>query len=287
MSLYNKFNGLYQRIKKESSIFAGISFGVFLFFLFFQPVPFDKFDFNNKLLFVAGIAAIVFVMMILIRFVFTGLVQRISEFSNETVFQSYISGFLIFILTTVAIVFYVRYVGSVTLTFFIIFKIVLICLCPPLILRFDLVLYELRYQNKTLIKEIKKLHAQLEEIEEHNQHRTITLYSESSSEKLKFMVSEVVLIKSADNYVEIVYKTDQSYKKKLMRNSLKNIEHQIAHDNSFIRCHRTCIVNLIHVEDLIRKYNNYWLNIKDYEEQVPVSRQYLNHIRETINLQKG
>ena len=80
----------------------------------------------------------------------------------------------------------------------------------------------------------------------------------------------------------ILNKEGDNYKKKLIRNTLKNIELQIKQYSNFLRCHRICIVNLHYIEKLVRYNNNHWLSIKGFEEPVPVSRQYLLKIKEAL-----
>jgi DNA-binding LytR/AlgR family response regulator len=141
---------------------------------------------------------------------------------------------------------------------------------------------ELKHQNESLILEKKIFQLQIEKYEEDILNKTIELTSESNTENLNLLVAELALVKSADNYVEIVYKEDDVLKKKLIRNTLKNIELQIKPYSNFIRCHRICIVNMHFIEKLNRNYSNHWLTIKGYPEQIPVSRQYLLKLKEAI-----
>ena len=64
-------------------------------------------------------------------------------------------------------------------------------------------------------------------------------------------------------------------KKKLIRSTLRNIESQLADQRNFIRCHRTSIVNTMHIDKLVRSYSGYSLVTSCLDEQIPVSRQYL------------
>jgi DNA-binding LytR/AlgR family response regulator len=96
------------------------------------------------------------------------------------------------------------------------------------------------------------------------------------------LIADVAFIKSADNYVEIVYVEGDTYKKKLIRNTLKNIELQIKQYSNFIRCHRISIVNFHFIEKLNSNYGNHWITIKGYEEHIPVSRQYLLKLKESF-----
>jgi len=277
-----KLDQLIEDLKEELGLLLSISFGVFLFVLFFQPFPFVGFDFNNSLLFVGGMGTIIFFIMVLVRITIPRLFRRNNQEIKEFILPPYFSGFVIFIFSAVALVFYIRYVGTVSITFFITFKVVLVCLTPPLILNFFDLVNELKEQNKLLVVEKKIFQKQVEKYEEDNLNKSIDFTSENNSENLTLLISEVALIKSADNYVEIVYKEGNNYKKKLIRNTLKNIEIQIKQYSNFLRCHRICIVNLHYIERLTRSNNNHLLIIKGFDEQVPVSRQYLIKLKEAL-----
>lgn len=277
-----KLDQLIEDLKEELGLLLSISFGVFLFVLFFQPFPFVGFDFNNSLLFVGGMGTIIFFIMVLVRITIPRLFRRNNQEIKEFILPPYFSGFVIFIFSAVALVFYIRYVGTVSITFFITFKVVLVCLTPPLILNFFDLVNELKEQNELLVVEKKIFQKQVEKYEEDNPNKSIDFTSENNSENLTLLISEVALIKSADNYVEIVYKEGNNYKKKLIRNTLKNIEIQIKQYSNFIRCHRICIVNLHYIERLTRSNNNHLLIIKGFDEQVPVSRQYLIKLKEAL-----
>jgi DNA-binding LytR/AlgR family response regulator len=278
----NKFNRLVQTLNEQLMLFLSISFGIFLFILFFQPFPLDRFDFNNRLLFNAGFGGIVFLLMFLVRIAFHRMVQNNHQNGNEPVLPSFFNSFIILVLSSVAFVFYMRYVGFVSISFFIVFKVVLICLVPPVVLRLYDENKELVRKNVSLISEKKILQKQVEKYEEDNLNKSIEFISETNTENLTLLVAEVVYIQSADNYVEIVYKEGELFRKRLIRNTLKNIELQIKHYSNFIRCHRICIVNMHYIEKLNQNYSNHWLTIKGYPEKIPVSRQYLLKLKEAL-----
>ena len=91
-----------------------------------------------------------------------------------------------------------------------------------------------------------------------------------------------MLIKSADNYIEILYKDNEKLQLRLIRNTLKNIEAQLKKYSEFIRCHRTYIINKKFVLDFTRGYTGYRLRLTGYNEQIPVSRQYLLMVKDAI-----
>jgi DNA-binding LytR/AlgR family response regulator len=277
-----KLDQIINDFKEELSRLLSISFGVFLFVLFFRPFSFTDFDFNNSLLFVGGLGLIVFLIMVLVRITIPGILRRNNPDVHEFFLPSFFNGIIIFLLSSLAFVFYLRYVGLVGITFFITFKVVLICLAPPLALALIDLVNELKQQNEVLIVEKKIMQKQVEKYEEDILNKSIEFPSENNSEKLTLQVSEVALIKSADNYVEIIYREGETYKKKLVRNTMKNIEQQIKQYSNFLRCHRVCIVNLHYIEKLNRSNHNHWLTIKGFNEPVPVSRQYLLKLKEAV-----
>jgi DNA-binding LytR/AlgR family response regulator len=79
-----------------------------------------------------------------------------------------------------------------------------------------------------------------------------------------------------------VYAEGEILKKKLMRNTLKNIEQQLRQYSNFLRSHRICIVNILFIEKLYRNNESHWLAIKGFNGALPVSRQYLIKLKEAI-----
>jgi DNA-binding LytR/AlgR family response regulator len=271
-----------EELKEELGLLLSISFGIFLFVLFFQPFPFIDFDFNNSLLFVGGLATIVFLIMVLVRIAIPWVFKRNISEDERPVLPAYFNSFIILLLSSAAFVFYLRYVGEVTITFFITFKVIIICIAPPLILWIYDLIYDLKQQNELLDVEKKIIQKQVDKFEEDILNKSIEFPSENYSENISLRISDVAMIKSADNYVEIVFREGETFKKKLIRNTLKNIEIQIKQYPNFLRCHRVCIVNLHFIEKLNRSDHNHWLTIKGFEEPVPVSRQYLLKLKEAV-----
>jgi len=266
----------------EQWLVLAISFGVFLFILFFQPFIAEKFDFNNRLLFIAGYGGITYILLFLLRIIFPLLFRHEEDEVVEYVTTPYLAGFILLILGSVAFTFYTRYVGSVHMSFYIVFKIVLICLGPPVALKLFDRFRELKRQKESLISERKLIRKQIEKYEEDTLNKSIEFISETGSDNLTLMIAEVVFVQSADNYVEVAFLDAGSLRKKLIRNTLKNVELQIKPYSNFIRCHRTCIINMHHIDKLNQSYGSSWLTIKGCEEKIPVSRQYLLKLKEAL-----
>jgi DNA-binding LytR/AlgR family response regulator len=220
--------------------------------------------------------------MVIVRIVIPWIFRKEKQETKVLVLPAYFNAFIILVMSSIAFEFYLRYVGMVHITFFITIKVILICLATVLISGFYDMVDELRQQNELLIIEKKSIQKQLVKYQDELQNKSIEFISENNSENLSLLISEVAVIKSADNYVEIIFKEGNIFKKKLIRNTLRNIELQIKQYSNFIRVHRICIVNINYIDKLIRSNNNHLLIISGYDEQIPVSRQYLLRLKETL-----
>lgn len=278
----SQFNQFINAIKETFRLYISICLGIFLFILFFQPFPFNRFDFNNKLIFIAGFAVIIYLILVLVRIAFSWLLQKYAQSKEDTFLPYYIGGFIIAAFSSVAFAFYLHYVGFVFISFYIMFKIIVICLFPPITLWISDVFKEMRHQNELQAEEIKGMEQKILKYEKDYQNVSVEFISDKSMENITLLIADVAFIRSADNYIEIVFKEEGVYKKRMQRNTLRNIEQQLKTYANFIRCHRTCIINKYYIEELSRNFNNYFLTIKGYDERIPVSRQYLMKLKEAM-----
>lgn len=220
--------------------------------------------------------------MFIVRIAVPWLIQFSHQSNIEHNIPAYLGGFAILALNSVAFAFYLHYVGWVNITFYVMFKVVLICFAPVVVLKLSDVINELRHQNESLIIEKKIIQRQIEIYEQDYLNKSAEFISETSSENITLLIADVAFFKSADNYVEIAYKEGDNFRKKLIRNTLKSVEQQIKPYTNFIRCHRICVVNIHYIEKLNSNYSNHWLTLKGFNEQIPVSRQYLLKLKEAL-----
>jgi DNA-binding LytR/AlgR family response regulator len=273
----NKFQAFILTIRDKFFPYLSISLGMFLFILFFQPFPNVFTDLDNVLVFNAGFGAITFILLYFIQLFSKAFRQDDKEL------MSYFNGFVLLILSSVAYTFYLRYAGHTAVGFYTTAKIIIVCLAPPVALRLYQVVYELRLENTLLSRENDALQQQFHMITDKILSDTVEFYSsEGLSESLKLNVSDIALVKSADNYVEIYFREKNIIRKKLVRNTLRNIEQLLRPYSQFIRCHRTCIINSDQIERLQLKINSSFIVVKDLNESIPVSRQYIFKLKEAI-----
>ena len=95
----------------------------------------------------------------------------------------------------------------------------------------------------------------------------ILLSGENKYDLLKIKFSDLIAVSSADNYVEVTYLTNARIKKKLLRNTLKNIAMEIP---DLVRVHRSHMINPAHFKEW--KNGTTIILLDDFE--VPVSKNY-------------
>jgi hypothetical protein len=275
-------NLLSDPVKYDLKVLFSIGLGVFLFILFFQPFELNQLTFNNKLLFFAGFAAIAFIVMvffhILLPFIWPKFFKKGSWESDPV----YLISFLIWIFSSVASAFYMRFVGSTEITMYLMFKIIIICIAPAVALQIYNYNQSLRHQIHQLHENLTFVRSQLSKFEKEPGAVNIELFSENKADKIMLRSADLVLVRSADNYTEIVYKENEQFKKKLIRNTLRNIEDMLGYYPGFIRCHRTCIVNKDYIERQVRNYSGQKIILKGYDTEIPVSRQYQLLVKEAL-----
>lgn len=272
--------------KKELGRIFIISFGVFLFVLFFQPFPLETLDYNNRLLYVAGFGAITFLISVL---TLIGLPLAFPKWLKTSMWESgppFILSSIMLVLTATAFAFYIRFVGNSYLSLYILFKIALVCLIPIIIL---VILYKNKYQERMidLLREQNKAYSsKINEYEQKNEEKEIELFSSSKTDSLILLPYSIICIQSADNYIEIYYIENDMPEKKVIRNTLKDIEAQLASYKHIVRCHRTCLVNVHFVDKISRNSMGYYFKIGELDKTFSVSKQYVISLKNAISTLK-
>lgn len=96
---------------------------------------------------------------------------------------------------------------------------------------------------------------------------------------------ELLYIASDDNYIDVHLESDGKRTKMILRCSLKNVERQIVSPlNSLERCHRSYIVNVNHFEVKQKSSRQITIQLKKYDDLVPVSKKYADKIANHLQI---
>jgi len=283
MEFSNKLLLINSDIKFSLKVYLEISLGIFFFILFFRPFELNHLDFNNQLLFIAGCSAITFVLLCLFYILIPRIFPKLLASAVHAQRLIVLINIFLCIISSTAYAFYIRYVGGASLSMYLVFKILLICIVPVVILTLVIENRSLKQQIDSLRENYIKLKMIVQDNTDSNTE-IIQFVSDNKSDKIDLLSGDILLIKSAENYVEIIYKDSENHKQKLIRTTLRNIEDQLRKYAEFIRCHRTCIINTKYILKLTSSYQGYRLKIMDYSQEIPVSRQYLLDVRKALGI---
>ncbi len=275
-----------EAVKYKLKLFAAVSIGIFLFILFFQPYGEIRFDYNNRILFVAGLGGISYLFLSVFHIFLPGIFPKIFKSNDYQIKQNILTNSLVCIFSSVAFVFYIHYVGGIDMSIYLVFKIILTSIAPVAI---AMVIYENYILKQIAIAKEQKTGSETEKKSETPQpgetsamEKVITFFSDNLSEKIEIQLNKLILMKSADNYVCLFFKENETIKKKLIRNTLKTLEKQLKKYQNYIRCHRSYIVNKTYIDSIFNSAKGYKLKMIDFKEDIPVSRQYLLQTKEAL-----
>ena len=124
------------------------------------------------------------------------------------------------------------------------------------------------YKNQRV--EIRQLH---DKVNQPAKTQLISFKDEYGKIKFSLQANDLLLLESTDNYVSVYFLSGGKMQRKLIRNTLKNLEN-ILNDNSVIRCHRSFMVNTRNIELVHKKGKKLLIRIKEMEKDIPVSEKY-------------
>lgn len=131
-------------------------------------------------------------------------------------------------------------------------------------------------QAQNLTKQLRKRSTSQTETESHlrpsETSETITFEAENGNVELQLQPEEILFLNSDGNYVEIHYQQgEDKTQKKLIRNRLKNFI-PVLPKTSFFRCHKSYIVNKMHIILVQGNARNLELILRGINQRIPVSR---------------
>lgn len=260
-------------------LIIAISLGIFLFLLFFQPFQLQNPDFNKKLIILATFGAIALVLLSIFRIIIPSIFSQTFLEEHWTLKTEIIIDFLFLVFNSVAFSFFARYVGRVPITFHIVIMIVIITVSAIA----TLIVFTEFHSLKKQVQELSEFSTEIDDEEPVSEEDVeIEFESENKSEYFQLYLEQIMLIKSASNYIEVIYKQGDKISKRLIRNTLKTTEEQFSKYPSMIRCHRSFIVNKNYIQKVIKGTDGLKLSLFDYPKDIQVSRQYILKVKEAL-----
>jgi hypothetical protein len=103
--------------------------------------------------------------------------------------------------------------------------------------------------------------------------KEILIPSQLKKEELSFHPSALIYAESEGNYVVFYLMIEGKLQKKMVRNSMNNIEQHLSGISSLMRIHRAFMVNLKYIQSVKGNTLGYRVKLHGIEIEIPVSRQ--------------
>ncbi len=110
----------------------------------------------------------------------------------------------------------------------------------------------------------------------------VTILSQSIYETVSIDIHEICFIKSDGNYIEIYRCENDTAQKRIIRNTLKEIEKQLSGYTCIIKTHRSHLVNINQIRSVKGNAQGYTIYFKNCSNTIPVSRNHINRFDEAI-----
>lgn len=233
-------------LKHNAKIILFISVGVLVYILLFLPIDISSFTEKEITYLIAGITVATFIMLSMNLIVFPSLIPKMFDNSRWTIKREIIRN--AWTLISISGIYYILYsfvYGVYIIHFVDLLQFVFLAVIP--VSAVIVINYNRLLRNN--LKMARQLNAKLAENKQLRE-RLIDFDSEYKKDNLIVRADSIIMIKSADNYIEVYYEKDGIVKKRLIRSSLSKMENMLKDFSFMFKCHRSYIINLNHIAEI-------------------------------------
>lgn len=105
----------------------------------------------------------------------------------------------------------------------------------------------------------------------------------NGKDEVSLPAADLAYIRAADNYIEVYQRTAGKVQRHLLRATLAEAEARLAAQPQWIRCHKSYLVNLAHVQHSSGNAQGCRLHFAEGLESVPVSRSRIEEVRSRLS----
>ncbi len=272
----------------QRKVIFSLVFGLFIFafLVVLQPFELSQWETPHKTLKLLGYGVITTLVILINSFIIENIFRSWFSEENWKVWKEIIWAIWSILVIGTCNLYYSHWLTLFPINFqtFINFQLITLIIGAFPITIITLVNHgRLQKKNLTNAQQMTQIIEQDTQIEKQEAPTTkLNLPSENGKEELSLFPDELLVIVSADNYVEVYFMQGEVVKKELLRNTLKNLEHLITPSPNMFRCHRSYLVNLKRVDKVEGNSQGYKLHLPVLDFLVPVSRSLNEIIRQKI-----
>jgi len=266
-------------LKRNAKIIFFISISIFVFLLVFQPLDISNLANKERLSLIAGLGVITFLSLSLNLMVLPSLFPKIFLHREWIVWKEILWN--LWMLFTIAFGYFLLYktLGILEFDFYMIVKLNLFAIIPLTLL----IVFNQDRLLRLHLKIATEINAKLKESKV-VQDKLVHFDSDYQKDKLSIKARLLLLVRSADNYIEVFWKDGDTIKKQLIRGTLAKA-HDLLIDYSYIfKCHRSFLVNINFIDRVEGNSQGYKIYFKDIDFEIPVSKLSVDELKEKIQL---
>lgn len=286
MNLIKYINQPFPKAENKWKIIISISLFVALFLIVFQPFDINFYRDSNKQFVLSGYGFVTFFILIFDMIILENIFKKFYDEQNWKIWKEFISLTIVIftiglgnaLYTSIVFGFYFK----VGLSFFIQFQLatMVVGIIPITVLIITKQKYLLTKHLNSANDLNKKIIQSKTGI---NEPLLIRFYADNNKDFIEFNNDDFYFIESSGNYIEIYLLIDNKIIRKTYRSTLKRALDFFNNINEIVQCHRAFIVNTNKIISAKGNSQGLRLKIKNCDYEVPVSRGFVNAVREKIN----
>lgn len=276
-SFLNKPYPFNDDFKYNSKLIFFLSIGVLVFLYLFQPLDVSLMNNKEKLYVVLGLGAVTFLSLslnlLILPSLFPGIfIKRIWNIKKEIIWN-------LWILSTISVSYYSYYrlLGIFDIDFRMILGLIIIAIIPIT----GLIIVNRNRMLRNSLKLSEGINKKLKEnksIEE----KLVHFQSDYVKDNLSIKVSLLLLIRAANNYIEVFWKEGYKVKSQMIRTSLLKAEELLREHKFIFKCHRSYMVNINYIDKIEGNVQGYKLFFENLDFSIPVSKNFVYKLKELI-----
>lgn len=264
-------------LKRNAKMIFFISISIFVFLLLFQPLEISSIANREKFLLIVGLGVITFLALSLNLLILPSLFPTIFLKKEWIVWKEIFWNLWNLFIISFGYFLSYKLLGILEFDFYMVIKLILIAFFPvTLLIVFN--------QNRLLrihLKTANELNDKLKE-SKHVQDKLVHFDSEYQKDKLSIKARLLLLIRSADNYIEVFWKDGDKINSQLIRSTLVKAQELLEDYNFIFKCHRSFIVNINFIDKVEGNSQGYRLFFDNIDFEVPVSKMAVNILKEKV-----
>jgi len=226
---------------------------------------------------IVGFSIITFFTLSIYLLVIPSMLQKRFSSTIWKVKKEIIWNSLILFTILVCFFFYTRWMGIMQFSFDMVIKLMLTATLP--ISGLIIINY-----NRMLRSNLKIADDLNRKLKDHKliQEKIVHFTSDYQKDSLALKVNSIRVIRSANNYIEVFWRDDNTINKRMVRCSMSNAEDAVNEYRFIFKCHRSYMVNINFIDRFEGTSQGYKLFIENISFPIPVSRNSSARLKELI-----